>query len=86
MKGAVVTAPNEKWGIQEVLTPNPGPNQVLIRIRASGICYTDVHQTKGELPGPFPRVLGHEPVGEIAAIGYERVAEGKVSFRAVVVT
>ena len=69
MKAAVVTAPNEKWRIQEVLTPNPGPNQVLIRIRASGICFTDVHQTKGELPGPFPRVLGHEPVGEIAAVG-----------------
>ena len=69
MKAAVVTAPNEKWRIQEVPTPNPGPNQVLIRIRASGICFTDVHQTKGELPGPFPRVLGHEPAGEIAAVG-----------------
>jgi len=69
MKAAVVTAPNEKWRIQEVPTPNPGPNQVSIRIRASGICFTDVHQTKGELPGPFPRVLGHEPVGEIAAVG-----------------
>jgi 2-desacetyl-2-hydroxyethyl bacteriochlorophyllide A dehydrogenase len=69
MKAAVVTAPNEKWRIQEVPTPKPGPNQVLIRIRASGICFTDVHQTRGELPGPFPRVLGHEPVGEIAAVG-----------------
>jgi len=69
MKAAVVTAPNEKWRIQEVPTPKPGPNQVLIRIRASGICFTDVHQTKGELPGPFPRVLGHEPAGEIAAVG-----------------
>jgi dehydrogenase len=69
MKAAVVAAPNEKWRIQEVPTPNAGPNQVLIRIRASGICFTDVHQTKGELPGPFPRVLGHEPVGEIAAVG-----------------
>jgi len=69
MKAAVVTAPNQKWRIQEIPTPNPGPNQVLIRIRASGICFTDVHQTKGELPGPFPRVLGHEPVGEIAAVG-----------------
>src|SRR5213596_1882478 len=69
MKAAVVTAPNEKWRIHEVLTPKPGPNQVLIRIRASGICYTDVHQTKGELPGPFPRTLGHEPAGEIVAVG-----------------
>jgi len=33
------------------------------------MCYTDVHQTNGELPGPFPRTLGHEPVGEIVAVG-----------------
>jgi D-arabinose 1-dehydrogenase-like Zn-dependent alcohol dehydrogenase len=42
---------------------------VLIKIRASGICYTDVHQTRGEIPGTFPRILGHEPVGEIVAVG-----------------
>jgi 2-desacetyl-2-hydroxyethyl bacteriochlorophyllide A dehydrogenase len=69
MKAAVVPAAQSKWEIREVPTPEPGPNQVLIRIRASGICYTDVHQTKGELPGEFPRVLGHEPVGEIVAVG-----------------
>jgi len=55
--------------MQEVPVPDPGANQVLIKIRASGICYTDVHQTRGELPGPFPRTLGHEPVGEIVALG-----------------
>jgi D-arabinose 1-dehydrogenase-like Zn-dependent alcohol dehydrogenase len=49
--------------------PEPGPNQVLIQMRASGLCYTDVHQTQGHLPGSFPRTLGHEPVGEIVAIG-----------------
>jgi alcohol dehydrogenase len=42
---------------------------VLIAIQASGLCFTDVHQTNGDLPGPFPRILGHEPVGEIVAVG-----------------
>jgi alcohol dehydrogenase len=50
-------------------TPEPGPNQVLIKIRASGMCYADVHQTRGEMPGAFPRTLGHEPVGEVVAVG-----------------
>lgn len=69
MKAAVVAAKNEKWTIKEIDTPIPQANQVLIKIHASGLCYTDVHQTHGGLPGPFPRVLGHEPVGEIVAVG-----------------
>jgi D-arabinose 1-dehydrogenase-like Zn-dependent alcohol dehydrogenase len=69
MQAAVVPAVNAKWKIEDVPTSDPGPNQVLIRIHASGLCYTDVHQTKGELPGSFPRILGHEPVGEIVAVG-----------------
>jgi len=69
MKAAVVPAQHSQWEIREIPQPEPGPGQVLIEIRASGICYTDVHQTEGALPGTFPRILGHEPVGEIVAIG-----------------
>jgi len=69
MQAAVVPGIKQRWQVKEVPTPAPGPDQVLIRIHASGICFTDVHQTNGELPGPFPRVLGHEPVGEIVAVG-----------------
>lgn len=69
MKAAVVPAVKSKWEVKEVPTPEPGANQVLIKIHASGMCYTDVHQSAGELPGSFPRILGHEPVGEIVAVG-----------------
>ena len=68
MQAAVVPAVNSAWQIKDVSQPQPGPNQVLVKMHASGICYTDVHQTLGHLPGPFPRVLGHEPVGEIVAV------------------
>ncbi len=68
MKAAVVTAVNGPWEIKEVPQPTPGPNQVLIEMQASGICYTDVHETLGRIPGPFPRILGHEPVGKIVAV------------------
>ena len=47
--------------------PQPGPDQVRIRIRASGVCGTDIHVWMGELPVPLPIVLGHEPVGIIDA-------------------
>jgi len=69
MHAAVVPAVRARWELKDVPVSDPGPNQVLIKIHASGVCYTDVHQTKGELPGPFPRILGHEPVGEIVAVG-----------------
>src|ERR1700722_19730718 len=69
MRTAIVPSANSAWELREVPTPEPGPNQVLIKIRASGMCYTDVHQTHGAFPGDFPRTLGHEPVGEIVAIG-----------------
>jgi len=69
MKALVVPAARARWEVREVPTPDPGPNQVLIRIKASGLCFTDVHITHGAIPTTFPRTLGHEPVGEIAAIG-----------------
>jgi alcohol dehydrogenase len=69
MKAAIVPSIKGAWVVNDVPTPEPGPTQVLLKIHASGICYTDVHQTRGELPGQFPRTLGHEPVGEIVAVG-----------------
>jgi alcohol dehydrogenase len=69
MRAAVAVAPGLPWELRELPDPQPGPNQVVIRVRASGLCYTDVHQTKGEIPGPMPRTLGHEPAGDIVAIG-----------------
>jgi alcohol dehydrogenase len=68
MQAAVVPAVSSSWQLKDVPQPKPGPNQVLVKMHASGICYTDVHQTLGHLPGSFPRILGHEPVGEIVAV------------------
>ena len=68
MKAAVVPAVSGSWQIKDVPQPQPGPGQVLVKMHASGICYTDVHQTLGHLSGQFPRILGHEPVGEIIGL------------------
>jgi alcohol dehydrogenase len=69
MRAAVVPAISKKWQLQEIPKPSPGPNQVLIKIHASGLCYTDVHITDGHIPTQFPRTIGHEPVGEIVEMG-----------------
>jgi alcohol dehydrogenase len=49
MKAAVVPAIGGIWRLEDVPALKPEPNQVLIRIRASGLCYTDVHMTNGAL-------------------------------------
>jgi alcohol dehydrogenase len=67
MQAAVVPAKASSWQIKDVPQPQPGPGQVMVKMNASGICYTDVYQTLGSLPGQIRRILCHEPVGEIVA-------------------
>jgi L-iditol 2-dehydrogenase len=72
MQALVVLEPN-RFEIQEVPVPVPGPNEVLARVRAVSICGTDVHLVRGDYPGfwppAFPFIPGHEWAGEIAALG-----------------
>ena len=69
MRAAVFTAVQKPWSIQNVPDPKPKDGQVLIRIRASGMCGTDLHVQNGVFPVKTPLVIGHEPVGEIAELG-----------------
>ena len=70
MRAAIITAP-EKTEIIDVPTPSVGPNDVLVRIRACGICGTDtIYISIGGLPprhGSMP--IGHEPAGEVVSVG-----------------
>jgi alcohol dehydrogenase len=61
MQAAVVPAKSSAWQVKDVPQPKPGPNQVLVKMHASGICYTDVHETLGHIPGDFPK--GRRPRG-----------------------
>ena len=66
--------------LTEVPVPTPGPAQVLLRVRACGVCRTDLHVADGELPNPkLPLVLGHEIVGVVEACGagVQRFAPGQ---------
>ena len=59
-----------KLRIVERSIPEPGPNQVRIRVEACGICHTDAATVTGTYPGlNLPRVPGHEVVGRIEALG-----------------
>ncbi|KOX03162.1 MULTISPECIES: alcohol dehydrogenase catalytic domain-containing protein [Micromonospora] len=71
MKAAVVPGVKQRWELREVPTPQPGPGEVLIRVRASGVCGNDVWLTDGTYPYPplDPMIAGHEPAGEVVEVG-----------------
>lgn len=69
MKAAVVYGEND-IRVAEVPTPRPGPGEVLLKVKGSGVCATDVKILGGTgLPSDLPTILGHEAAGTIAALG-----------------
>jgi propanol-preferring alcohol dehydrogenase len=68
VRAIVLDAPGQPLQPIELPDPVPGPQEVLLRVRACGICRTDLHLRDGELePGHLPLVLGHQIVGEVLA-------------------
>ncbi|HWE09825.1 MAG TPA: zinc-dependent alcohol dehydrogenase family protein [Solirubrobacteraceae bacterium] len=78
MRAAVWESPGE-LAVQERPDPSPGPDEIVVRVGACGMCGTDVHIAEGEFPPtPYPIVPGHEFAGEVVEIGsdVEDVAVG----------
>jgi propanol-preferring alcohol dehydrogenase len=70
MQAMVLEAPGRALRFTERERPSPGPGEVLVAVRACGVCRTDLHLVDGELPDPrLPVIPGHEIVGSIVACG-----------------
>jgi propanol-preferring alcohol dehydrogenase len=75
----VLHKPREPLAPEELPDPQPEAGQVLIRVRACGVCRTDLHIVDGELDRPkLPLVPGHQIVGEVVGVaeGVERFEQG----------
>ena len=77
MKAAVLKKPRDRFYIEDIETPKPTGHEILVRVRAAGMCHSDIHIWEGHF-GPkrveergvrFPLVMGHEIAGEVAEIG-----------------
>jgi propanol-preferring alcohol dehydrogenase len=66
----VLERPRTPLVMRERPVSRPGPGEVLVEVKACGVCRTDLHVVDGDLPDPkLPIVPGHEIVGHVAAIG-----------------
>jgi Zn-dependent alcohol dehydrogenase len=70
-RAAILVEPNKPLVVDEVEIPDPGPEQVLVKLFASGVCHSQLH-TMRRPPRPghrFPALLGHESTGVVVAKG-----------------
>ena len=86
-RAAILVEPNKPLVVDEIEMPDPAPDQVLVKLFASGVCHSQLH-TMGRPPRPgrrLPALLGHESTGVVAAKGRDvkHVKEGRSEERRV---
>ena len=70
VRAAVVLATGDtKAQIRDVEVLGPDAGEVKVRVRATGVCHSDIHAMDGTLPQPAPCVLGHEGAGDVIEVG-----------------
>ena len=67
--GVIASAKGAAVELKDILVPDPGPGEVLVRVKACGVCHTDLHYREGAINDDFPFLLGHEASGTVEAVG-----------------
>jgi S-(hydroxymethyl)mycothiol dehydrogenase len=69
VRGVIARAKGEPVEVADVLVPDPGPGEAVVRVQACGVCHTDLHYREGGINDEFPFLLGHEAAGIVEEIG-----------------
>ena len=77
-RAAVHVKHGQPLDVTEISLPDPGPNEVVVELFASGICHSQLHQIHNP-DTPTPALMGHEATGQVIALGTEvtHVREGQ---------
>ena len=67
--GVIARSKGAPVELTTILVPDPGKGEVLVRVRACGVCHTDLHYREGSINNDFPFLLGHEASGIIESVG-----------------
>jgi len=69
VRGVVAAGKGAPVRVETVVVPDPGPGEALVRVKACGVCHTDLHYREGSINDDFPFLLGHEAAGVVEAVG-----------------
>ncbi|MEX6465275.1 S-(hydroxymethyl)mycothiol dehydrogenase [Dietzia cinnamea] len=78
VKGVIARSKGAEVELVDVVVPDPGPNDVIVRVQACGVCHTDLAYWDGGINDEYPFLLGHEAAGVVETVGdrVTHVAEG----------
>ena len=69
VRGVIARSKGADVELVDVVVPDPGPGEVVVQVRACGVCHTDLHYREGGINDEFPFLLGHEAAGTVEAVG-----------------
>lgn len=69
VKGVVAESRGAAVRLTDIVVPDPGPGEALVRVQACGVCHTDLHYREGAINDDFPFLLGHEAAGIVESVG-----------------
>ena len=69
VQGVIAREKGAPVEVVDIVIPEPGPNDVVVKVQATGVCHTDLAYRDGDIADEFPFLLGHEAAGVIEAVG-----------------
>jgi S-(hydroxymethyl)mycothiol dehydrogenase len=69
VRGVISRVAHEPVELVDIVIPDPGPGEAVVRIQACGVCHTDLHYREGGINNDFPFLLGHEAAGIVDSVG-----------------
>jgi S-(hydroxymethyl)mycothiol dehydrogenase len=69
VRGVIARKEGAPVELVDIIVPDPGPGEAVVRVQACGVCHTDLHYREGGINDEFPFLLGHEAAGVVEAVG-----------------
>jgi S-(hydroxymethyl)mycothiol dehydrogenase len=69
VKGVISRSKGAPVEVVDVVVPDPGPGEAVVKVETCGVCHTDLHYREGGINDDYPFLLGHEAAGYVEAVG-----------------